>query len=531
MILQLLAYLGSGMMLGVIAFILAPALAGASKHGHRLGYYYALLAFATVRRPVIRVGEHLDLSFSKAVRDDKWNAEKPNGSDTTAYEDPGVWHRLKSYPLAFADDAHGLLFDIRAAAVGQRIEEARNRGDMEISNSNQRFVRAFLEFPTRKRELVNLAYIRRAVTGGADSSLADRVDDYYKKSQAKRGSAVGTLKMLFPLVGLGAGFGLMWIASTQVSRDPGGGGTTISVGLLGLMLSFASLRDGLKMGRDYLQRFRDWAGPAARRSGEQVQNGVVQAVQYVDSHPRVYYGLLAAIAAVALLIVSYVVVAVLGTIPAALVGIGIVVGALSVPAVAWALGPMLGGLGIMLATGILSLGFWAYDRPVFDQADESRYELVEASHLGVDVAQNTTWFRLCWSWVGFTFDAEACLDSASMEPKTVEAMADPLTADGGDDAGIPPGYAASNELPRANGQWQGYVPANPDQSGTLYAMFTRAAGVMRDVATGRISDRAYRVAKKKYGAGGVSDNDTLILLSTVALAVLGAAFGYLVFFG
>jgi hypothetical protein len=507
MILQLLAYLGSGLMLGVIAFILAPALAGASKHGHRLGYYYALLAFATVRRPVIRVGEHLDLSFSKAVRDDDWNAETPNGSDNTAYEDPGVWHRLKSYPLAFADDAHGLLFDIKSAAVGQRIEEARNRGDMEIVNGEQRFVRAFLEFPTRRRELVNLAYIRTAVTGGADSSLADRVDDYYEKSQAKRGSAVSSLKMLFPLVGLAAGFGLMWIASTQVSRDAGGG-STISVGLIGLGLSLASLREVLTT----------------------VQEAAEDIAAYIDEHPRVYYGLLAACGLLVVLAVAVVLHGAIGTLPFALLGIGFTVGLLIVPGVAWALGPVLGGLGIMLATGMLSLAFWAFDRPVFDQVDESRYELVEADGLGVDVAENTTWFRLCWSWVGFTFDPEACLEDASMEPKTIEALSDPLAADGGDDAGVPAGYAASNELPRANGQWQGYVPANPDQSGTLYAMYVRAAGVMRDVATGRISDRAYRVAKKKYGAGGVSDNDTLILLATVALAVLGAGFGYLVFF-
>lgn len=481
-------------LLGVLLFIVLPVVSKLTGI-KRFANFPLWLAMTILGRVAIVVSEHGDILLKRMTFDDL-GVEKINfGDDDKAFEDPAnALHHWMDVPFALADEKHGVLFDPRHAALGQRKKDYDERGETSIRATQaewKRFgvhewKRGVYEMP-RKFELVTLGAVRHLVDGGERAEFPKRVEELYKHSRAPFADGTSAVRFITIIVALLAPFGMMWFIASQGSSA----GSTVSYSLAVLPISLASIREVL----DEV----DW-----RRAG---------AVFAVVVTPLLaFFGLFA----------------LAGPLTAIYTFVTLGMGFWSVPLLAFLSKPskrLSGGLARLL----VKLGLLGYDRPTFVWTPES-YRLREFDEL--DDVERTKWYGLQGSLVGFTFEPSP--DSWGGEvvardeiESRREAVTDGGQTDGGITTNLPSNTARAPSITRGS-SYAAFVPKRLEENS--YLLNTGIAfGRFRDSADGAKTLSRLTKAKEVHGnSQGLSDK--AYLYATLGCGLFSFVAGLGVFF-
>lgn len=452
------------------------------------------LAMWVCGRAAIVISEHNDLLFKSMDYVDLGVERMSFGDDDKDFEDPATaLHHWMGFPFAFADEASGVLFDPRHAAIGARKAEFDQRDIGALRASEQswetfgvdEWVPGVFELHGDRHELVDLSNVRELIDGGERAEYPTRVEKLYKLSREPFTSAREQLKLFIPVIAFLLPLILFWQIGGDASAGGGGSVVSFNSGVAILLIS----------------------GVSARQFGKALGLGVLVA------------GVLGILVAIAAFVSPFV---------AAFVVIMFALGFLVLPSLTF-LGKAIGPLGGGLARYVyLKIGLLGYDRPVWEWTPRS-YRLREFADL--ENPDEVKWYGLCGSLVGFTFAPGA--DSFGPDVMGTDEIRSSVDAEDGNalatDGGgsvIPDGYvAAPGILPDIYG---GFVPESLDGS-NLYLNVGVALGRMTDAATGEKSLKRLLQAKDKFGGGTFGVGDRAILYATLASLVVSTLMGVFLF--
>jgi hypothetical protein len=522
---------------GLLGFFLLPMVPRTLNIFHGLANVHLKLGARMLKRAAVVISEQGDLLLKRMSPNDVGTEEIEFQDDTKEFEDA---HRAKSnwmgIPFAFADEAHGVLFSLRDAAVGRREIEAAKNDEVVVKATEQEtsmyevmgWQKAVYELPKDVYELVNLNHIRHLMTGNERAEHPQRVKTYYRNSRKPYEDGTSTVRAILLLVALIGPFGAMFIIWQQVSGS-GAGGTTI-VGMMGMGVFgalFGSDDDGddadpLAEGGDGSDDGRDWGAIKSRLAHLAKVSLVVLPL------PAVFLAL--TVFATPTFAISLLVIMSLGfaTVP-------LLVEVLKIS----------DGITHSLSHMLLKLGLSAYREPVWEET-AGGYRLREFSQLDAVDEDNIVWHTLLGRKMGFTFNPSPEMwgtelaDPAKLEAETIqvtEAAAqnggDIVYADGGEGqqvsaakTNIPSGYGIIPEKQRA--VYGSMVPSSVER-GKYYLWSGIALGRFRNVAIGRKTFKRLEKAKEEFGEdGGMSDKSLIIAMSVLGTISLIA--GIVVFF-
>ncbi len=507
-------------LVGVLLFVLTPTLSlvtGIKKFA-RLHIYLAMWA---VKRGAVVVSEHNDLLWKSMEFDDIGVEKITFGTDTKEFEDPATaLHHFMGFPFALADEVHGLLFDPRHAAIGDRKKQAEERNEMYVRATGSEWdayevygwVRGVFELP-KKHELVDLSRVRQIVTGTERAEYPTRIETMYKNSRMPYADKTPLLRMALPVIAFLGVFGAIWFMASQGNGGSGGGGSTVGYSSLLLLLSAPSL--SLADIRERLQDAWNWLEPRLKSTAS---SGADTASE-VDW--RRLGGILALVLPLPLAFLA--VAAVAGVIKAVLAFIVIGMGYWTLPLLTVFARPS-DRLSGMLSQLYLMLGFLGYQQPVFEWTP-AKYRLREFEDL--DDTTNVKWYGLANSLVGFTFQPDEDAWGQEVIGHTEVDSRKEALADGGAASNIPSGYTRYPDMQRA--VYGAFVPNRIKRhhyylhSGITLSRFT-------DAAIGEKSLRKLLAAKEKYGEDGWGVSDSTLMWLTFGAAILAAVLGVFVFF-
>lgn len=477
---------------GLLLFILLPVgsmIPGVSKKFANVHLYLAMWA---TKRASIVVSEHNDLLFKSMKFDDLGVEQITFGTETKEFEDPATaLHHWMGFPFALADEVHGVLFDPRHAAIGDRKQHAEAKNEMHIRATDHEWdayevygwIKGVFELPKNKHELVDLSMVRQMTTGNERAEYPSRIETMYRNSRIPYASKTPITRFLMPVVAFLATFGGLWLISSQGSSG-GVGGSTVGYGS-----AFLGIAAGTQV---------DWK-----------EAGKMLAIML--PLPTIFLLVFVLVSPIT---------AILGL-------IAVSMGFLLLPFLTLVARPsktLSGGL----AKFYLMLGFLGYRQPVFEWTPE-KYRLREFDEL--EDVQNVKWYSLANTLVGFSFAPDP--DSWGpevMEHSELETRKEVVTDGGdvGDDtSNIPAGYTKYPDMQRA--VYAGFVPSRIKRtnyylhSGITLSRFTNAA-------IGEKSLRKLLQAKEKYGEDGWGLSDKTVLYMTMGAGLIGTALGVFVFF-
>lgn len=483
-------------LLGVCLFLvlaIIPRLTGEFK---RFANLHLWLATAILQRAAIVVSEHGDLLLKRMSFDDLGVEKIAFGDEKKEFGDPDdALHYWLGIPFALADEAHGVLFDPRHAALGNKKQAAKERGEYTIFATQEEWdqygvhewVRGVFEFPKGKHELVDLSGVRHLVDGGERAEYPKRVEKIYELSREPFKSGTSATQWIMIIVALLAPFGLMWFTASQ----GGGGGPDRTIGYDSLLLLI-----GGTTGLHSRLKDVDW-----RRAGASV-------------------AVLLPLPAVFLLVFVFV-----SPLMAILSFVTLGIGFWFIPLLTILLRPS-ARLSTALARMLLKLGFLGYEKPVFEWTPE-KYRLREYSDL--DDTGNVIWYNLAGTIAGFTFKpGPESWGAEVVEHGDLEAKSE-LVPDGGElpDSNIPANYRRAPQITRAS-RFAAFVPKRLKRS-AYYLNTGIATGRFTDSAVGEKSLNRLLWAKEVHGGeGGISD--TSMLYAMVGCGTLSFVLGVFVFF-
>lgn len=493
MLFQILAFLISplGFVVfgfGIALFLLAPFAPKILGVGKSLARLHIWLGLWAAGRCAIVVSEHGDLLFKRMTFDDR-GVEKIDLDETTKeFEDPSTaLHHWKGTAFALADEVHGVLFDPRGAAMGERKREydERDLGPVKASESDwstwgiDEWVPGVFEMPTN-HEIVELSSIRRIIDGGERSEYPERVEEIYKLSRNPLSNNTELLRSMVPLISFLATIILWW----QIGEDASLPTSTISFGSL---IFIASVQQSV---RDI-----DWG----------------------------YVGRVAALA-VPLPLLYLVSAVTLGPVFATVIFVVMGMGFWFLPVLtfltAWS-GRISGGLSRRV---YLKLGLLGFDRPMLEWT-RNGYKLREGDRL--DTEGEPTWYGFLGSTIGFSYAPEKeSWGPEVVERETLESSADGLVADGGSETEIPAGYRRCPHLRK--GIYGGYIP-NRLTDGKIYLHSGNALSKITDAAVGEKSLRRLLRAKEVHGDGTGGMSNRTLMIATMASIGFGSILGVLLF--
>lgn len=493
--------------IGLIMFLAMPVIPRALGIGKQFANVHLWFAMWSVKRAAIVVSEHGELLFKRMEFDDL-GVEKITFDETEKeFEDPAMaMHHWMSFPFALADEVHGLLFDPRHVAIGQRKQDARETNDMFIRATDSEaavynvygWVKGAFEFERGAHELVDLTQVRAMTTGNERSEYPARIVELYKHSRDPHNDGPSRLRLLIPPAALIIVLGAFWQfggdADASVPTD------TISFGgaALWLLVSRTSIRDAFSRARNAVAAV-DWLWVAK------------------------WLVVLLPVPSTIALIYLYV-----SPVLAILMSAGMALGFMLIPLCTLLCRPSDRASGAFARYLYLKLGLLGYDKPVWEWTPSS-YRLREFDDLDDTAVVN--WFGLANSLVGFTFTPEPDAFGAEVIENTELENGSEIVPDGGEDkaptdSNIPPRHTRFPEIQRAH--YAGYVPNKVDDS-KYYLNSGIALSRFTNAALGEKSIQRLFWAKERYGTGWMAVSDRTIAYLTVGCTLLGFVSGIWLF--
>lgn len=507
---------------GLLLFFMLPMVPRVLNIFHRLSHVHLWLGARMLKRAAVVIAEQGDLLLKRMSPNDVGTEEIEFADDTKEFEDP---HQAKSnwmgISFAFGDEAHGILFSLRDAAIGRREKQAEESDELVIKATEQEkemyevfgWQKAVYEFKEGVHELVNLNHIRQLMTGSERGEHPQRVKTYYKNSRVPYQNGPSTARLILLLVALIAPFGACFFIWQQVTNSGGGGGSTI-VGFMALGLaSSGEITDRIK---EWFNN-TDWHYVAERTAAWMIHTTKVSLV--VLPLPLLF-GALAYFGSPMFSLLLFIIMA---------------MGFLFIPILVEIL-KISDGITQSLATMLIKMGLMAYRTPVFEETPRG-YTIREYSQLEEVDENNVAWHPLLGREFGFTFSPSPEMWGTELADKE-ELKATTLT-DGGDPladpsenghrnakTNIPSGYSIIPEKQRA--MYGSMVPARIIDN--KYYLWTGVAlHRFAHVATGQKTFKRLEKSKEEFGEDDGMTDKSLI----TAMGVLGSlslVAGIIVFF-
>jgi len=477
--------------LGLIMFIGMPIVPRATGEFRSFANFHLWLATSMLQRAAIVVSEHGDLLLKDMEFDDLGVETMSFGSETKEFEDPdSALHYWMNIPFALADEAHGVLFDPRHAALGQRKNDAKERGEHSVRATQHEWdeygihewKRGLYELP-QKYELVNLGAVRHLVDGGERSEYPKRVEKLYQHSRLPFQSNASTARLIMIILALIGPFAAMWVLATQGGTGGGGGGSTVSYGTLLFAAGLPTLKE-IDVKR------------AVTVLAVALPLPLLFGVLFVFVNP---------LFAVLLFVIM---------------GMGF----WFLPLVALLL--KVTSFGGALSRMFMKLGLLGYEKPVLEWTPE-KYQLREYSEL--DATGDVTWYGLCGSLIGFTFTPDEESWGAEVVNKRNVQNKQEVVADGGSPANshIPAGYTRLPSMERGD-VYAAFVPTDLDDD-AIYLDTGIALSRFSDSANGEKALSRLLWAKEEYGGdNGLSDKSIAYVMA--GCGIVSAMLGVFVFF-
>jgi len=479
-------------LLGFVTFLLLPMISTVSRF-KGFSQFFLTLATFPLRRVAFVISESNEAYFKTLDLELGMLSTKLDGK-LKMIEDPAQrLHHWMGIRLGLVWEENGVMFDPRDAAAGMRKHVIDETEDDEYLATNSEWdnfgVRlwkpAAFAMPT-DYEIVDLSAVKELIDGGERAEYAKRVEEYYKHSRLF-GSGTSISKYLYPIIGFSVPFFGIWVMVSQLGQPS----STVSFGLLWLLVSLSR--------------------PDIRAVNWRKVVGVTLLV---------------------------------GIPLAILVGLGLLIGpVLTIAAtVIFILGMLVMPLLTILAqasdllAGALSklyfkLGFLGYRRPVFVWTP-SKYELREYDALETTSQQQTAWYDLFGTVVGFSYIPEPeswgtkHLPHSEIESQVKDKRE--IFTDGGAsrETNLPPKYIRSEQIKRDD--MGGYLPKRPKDS-KYYVHTGRVMQTFKNTANGEKALEKLLEAKEKHGKDGDGLDDGLVFKTTAVAGLLGALSGIGIF--
>lgn len=507
-------------LIGLVLFFAIPLLAAVTPFKWPSKMMFAL-ATAPLSRAAVVISESNDAVF-KAMSFVEPGVEAISlGDEEKTFSDPdGALSWWRGVRFALANEADGVLFDPRHAAIGKAKAEYDEAEDAEYRGTEQdwdtwgivEWKPAVFELASRP-VLQNLSHVRELVDGGERAEYPQRVESFYKHSRNPFQSGGIATKFMYPILGFCVPFFGIWILASQLGTPGGRPGSSVSFGMVGLIMTLPT--------------------PDRERAAD-------IAVRIL----RVLLGLLLFVAIPAggfyLLWTAVSPVAAIGLYVAFFAGFGLL--------------PLFSvfvrfsqTLSAAFANLFLKLGFLGYRAPVYVWRPDG-YQLMEADALG-DVRVDC-WYGLFGSKVGFAYDPDAnpWRESETLSPGKVRAHArsteetpdeiPTVGATNGDGVAVADGGSNASNLPAAyrpapnikRDGMGGFVPKAADvDDDRVYVSSFNALGRFRNSADGSKSMERLLLAKEKWGGDNSALSDKAVLYATLGTTVLGGLLGVFFF--
>ena len=528
------------MLIGLLGFILLPMISTVSSWKAPANFFLSLATFP-IKRAAIVVSEHNDGLF-KTMRFSGLGVEMITiDGEEKAFEDPdNALHHFLGIPFALADEEHGVLFDPRHAAAGekkkglQKTEEDTYLATEEEWQSYDiaKWMPAVFEFDT-KHELVDLSAVQSLIQGGERSEYAQRVEELYQHSRDPFGDGTSAMKYLYPMIAFAITFGGIWFMVSQFGLPTGGGGPSSVVGY-GSFLFLAGM-PGSDDDESDEEDTEDAFVPAEPTDTTQDPLDIdhseseTQADESDDSGRElpdmpdisrsqiaIGAGILIPIALLALSVVF------LGPILTVSVVLALVIGFLTVPALTF-LSQISQAIGGLFTKLYFKLGFFGYRQPILCWTP-SKYvvkELDEIEHTG-----DIEYYSVFGHTIGVTFEP----GPDSWGPDVVEhrelESRQPVT-DGGNslNSNLPNKYLPS-DLKRDN--YGKYIPKRI-RDNKYYVDAAMVVERFNGSADGDKSLKKLLEAKEIHGSGSDGIDDSTVFKASMFMGVLGLILGLGIF--
>lgn len=482
-------------LLGFLSFFILPVLSAATSFKKPTGLLFWLAA-RPVRRAAVLVSEANDIVFKQMHYDGGVGLHSMTiDGDTKVFEDPdGALHRWRGMAFALADEKHGVLFDPRHSALGQRKFDLRQRGDGEYIATDEEFdvdgitkwKPGVFQMPT-VHELVDLAQVRELIDGGERSEYAKRVEKLFQHSQDPFNDGAPITKFFYPIIAFAAVFFGIWLLASQFGTPSSGGGGGSTVGWNALLLLAIP-----------------GAGIEWRRLGR-IAAGVFLGVVVP----------LAILGVIAVLFTPLLAVAVV---------LAYALGFFFLPFFSLVFGMASATVAGAFSKLYFRLGFMGYAEPVFEWTPRG-YRLQEYRNL--DDSADVRWYGLFGSRVGFTYAPDE--ESWGAEVLDTDDIKEQRVAADGGDAGpasnLPDGYHKLSSLRRD--RYGAFLPETLNDD-SYYLHSGIALNRFKNSAVGEKALRRLLEAKEKFGGEASTLDDKTVLYLTAGAGLLG--FGAGVFF-
>lgn len=484
------AFLGAGLV-AFFALPIASAVTNFKKPSHLMFF----LATSSISRAAFLTSEANDILFKKMTYDGIGVEKITVDGEEKVFEDPdGALHRWMGITFALANEQHGVLFDPRHAALGQRKHDLRQRDeDQCLATSDEwdregvsKWMPGVFEMPSA-HELVDLSKVAELVDGGERSEYAKRVEEIYKHSREPFEDGSGISKFFYPIGALLASFLGIWFFASKIGTGDAGGGSTVGWGVS--MLFIMSI-GGSNPDIDWHELLRVGVGVMVFLGFPMLGFAFI----FIAISPVVAVGGLFAFT------LGFLLVPFLSTIC-----------------------KVSSRLSAVWSKLYFKLGFMAYQRPVFEWTPEA-YRLREYRDL--DDNGNIEWYGVFGRDVGFTYTpGEGAWGPEYMETGELEDR-QPVADGGTTNSDIPPGYVKADTMGRDD--YGAYIPSR--LKGSKYYLHSGiATGRFKNSATGEKALRRLLEAKEKHGGANSGMDDKTLLYLTTICGVLGSALGVILF--
>jgi hypothetical protein len=452
-------------------------------------YFFLRLATFPLSRAAILISDHNDALY-KTMRYDSIEAEMITvDGEEKAFSDPdNALHHFLGIRFAFADEGDGVLFDPRHAAAGMRKRNIMKRNESSFLATEEewnefdisKWMPGVFEMP-KKHELVDLSAVSELVDGGERSDYAKSVEEMYKHSQDPFGSGTPALKYLYPILALAITFGGTWFMSSQFGL-PGGPNSSVSFGLLALLVSTARIKD------------LPWKKIAAVFFGVTVPVGLIAAIY-------VFAGLIMAVG----------------------MTLGFALGFLILPVLTVLFQPseILSGF---LSSLYFKLGFFGFRQPVITWTP-SKYIIKEYDEMEND--GNVDWYDLWGHTIGVSYEPTEESWGPEVIPHSQIEAQQPV-ADGGKrtKSNLPAKFVRSTQLKYGN--YGTYLPKRI-RDDHYYLNSKIVMERFNNSADGTTAQSKLREAKEVHGGGQDGIDDSVVFKTSVVTGVLGLFLGLGIF--
>jgi len=487
-------------LLGFVTFFILPFIGLITPFK---GFTRAFLSLAAlpINRAAIVVTEQNDLLF-KQMEFQNLGLEKISlDGDDKLFEDPdSALHHFLGFSFALADEASGVLFDPRHAAMGMREQELEKKGEAEYLATEAEYdewsvakwTKAVYEMPAL-HELVDLSAVGALIDGGERAEYPERGEEFYKHSRDPFSDAASLKKFIYPSVAFAIPFFGIWIGVTQL----GGPAETVSYGasLLWLLISGVQfdVKDKLSRAWAWLKSL-DWV---------KISSGFV----LLAMPSAAFVGLALALSPTMAIVVFAVYLLGMAIMPILTVILG--------------MSTLIGGA---LSKLFFKLGFMGFRRPVITWTAQ-KYVVKEYDQMDTTQQNAPEWYDLFGSVVGFSYEPGEGSWGAEYVPHRNLESRQPVADGGSRDSNLPAKYVRT-QIKRD--MYGGYIPKRVSDrfyylhSGIALSRFT-------GTASGNKTLRKLLEAKDEHGAADDDVDEGLVFKATVAMGLIGVIAGISIF--